>query len=205
MSIVLVGSTSGSVTLQEPAVAGTTVLDLPATSGTVLVGGTQNIPKSALPTGSVLQVVQTVKSDTFSMSSSTFADITGLSVSITPTSSSSKILVLFSTTLGILPTTAYSAGVRLLRGSTSIYIGDASGSRIRASGWVWNGPSSYNMYVLSGSFLDSPATTSSTTYKLQAASGYSGQTLSINRDPINADADYTGLVPSQITLMEIAA
>ena len=40
MSIVLVGSTSGSVTLQEPAVAGTTVLDLPATSGTVVVSGT---------------------------------------------------------------------------------------------------------------------------------------------------------------------
>ena len=207
MSIVLQGSTSGSVTLQEPAVAGTTVLTLPAVSGTILTTASsgQSIPKAALPTGSVLQVVQTVKSDTFSMSSSTFADITGLSVSITPTSSSSKILVLFSTTLGILPTTAYSAGVRLLRGSTSIYIGDASGSRIRASGWVWNATSAYNMYVLSGSFLDSPATTSSTTYKLQAASGYSGQTLSINRDPMNADADYTGLVPSQITLMEIAA
>jgi hypothetical protein len=40
MSIVLVGSSSGSITLQEPAVAGTTVLDLPATSGTVVVTGT---------------------------------------------------------------------------------------------------------------------------------------------------------------------
>jgi hypothetical protein len=39
MSIVLVGSTSGSITLQEPAVAGTTVLDLPATSGTLVVAG----------------------------------------------------------------------------------------------------------------------------------------------------------------------
>lgn len=205
MSIILQGSTSGSVTLQEPAIAGTTVLTLPATSGTVLVGGTQNIPKSALPTGSVLQVVQTVKSDTFSMSSTTFADITGLSVSITPTSSSSKILVLFSATVGIAQISAYSGGVRLVRGSTSIYVGDANGSRTQASGWVWNGSSTYNMYVLSGSFLDSPATTSSTTYKLQLASGYSGQLVYINRDPNNNDVNYTGVVPSQITLMEIAA
>jgi hypothetical protein len=42
MSLVLVGSTSGSVTLQEPAIAGTTVLDLPAASGTVMVSG--NMP-----------------------------------------------------------------------------------------------------------------------------------------------------------------
>jgi hypothetical protein len=59
MSIVLVGSTSGSITLQEPAVAGTTVLDLPAVSGTILTTASsgQSIPKAALPTGSVLQVV----------------------------------------------------------------------------------------------------------------------------------------------------
>ncbi len=59
MSIVLVGSTSGSVTLQEPAVAGTTVLTLPAVSGTLITTASsgQSIPKAALPTGSVLQVV----------------------------------------------------------------------------------------------------------------------------------------------------
>jgi len=207
MSIVLVGSTSGSITLQEPAVSGSTVLSLPAVSGTLITTGSsgQSIPKAALPTGSVLQVVQTVKSDTFSMSSTTFADITGLSVSITPTSSSSKILVLFSATVGIAQISAYSGGVRLVRGSTSIYVGDANGSRTQASGWVWNGSSTYNMYVLSGSFLDSPATTSSTTYKLQLASGYSGQLVYINRDPNNNDVNYTGVVPSQITLMEIAA
>ena len=59
MSIVLQGSTSGSITLQEPAVAGSTVLSLPATSGTLITTGSsgQSIPKAALPTGSVLQVV----------------------------------------------------------------------------------------------------------------------------------------------------
>jgi hypothetical protein len=64
MSIVLIGSTSGSCTLQEQAVAGTTVLTLPTTSGTVLTTASsgQSIPKAALPTGSVLQVVQSVNS-----------------------------------------------------------------------------------------------------------------------------------------------
>jgi hypothetical protein len=53
MSIVLVGSTSGSVTLQEPAVAGSTILDLPAASGTVMVSGNQpafSVSKSAAQT-----------------------------------------------------------------------------------------------------------------------------------------------------------
>ena len=59
MSIVLQGSTSGSCTLQEQAVAGTTTLTLPTTSGTLITTASsgQSIPKAALPTGSVLQVV----------------------------------------------------------------------------------------------------------------------------------------------------
>ena len=58
MSIVLVGSTSGSCTLQEQAVAGTTVLTLPTTSGTVLTSAS-SVTRSQLPVGSVLQVVST--------------------------------------------------------------------------------------------------------------------------------------------------
>jgi len=98
MSIVLVGSTSGSVTLQEPAVAGTTVLTLPAVSGTILTTGSsgQSIPKAALPTGSVLQVVQTYKTDSFSTNATSYTNVTGLSASITPTSATSKILVMVS-------------------------------------------------------------------------------------------------------------
>ena len=81
MSIVLVGSTSGSVTLQEPAVAGTTVLDLPAVSGTLITTASsgQSIPKAALPTGSVLQVVNATYSTTTSTTSGSFVD-TGLFV-----------------------------------------------------------------------------------------------------------------------------
>jgi len=87
MSIVLVGSTSGSCTLQEQAVAGNTTLTLPTISGTILTTGSsgQSIPKAALPTGSVLQVVNATYTTGASTTSTTYVN-TGLSASITPTS-----------------------------------------------------------------------------------------------------------------------
>ena len=190
MSIVLQGSTSGSVTLQEPAVAGSTVLTLPAVSGTVL---TTTSPKA----GNVLQVVQATYSTVASTTSGTFQD-TGLSASITPTSSSSKILVLTSM--------YYQSYV------TSGNARDTGGSFrfVRASTNIWT-PTNVTAYIDGGtgatlsfvpvnvwnlSYLDNPATTSATTYKVQFYA-ISGSTMSINPGGSNA--------PSTITLMEIAA
>jgi len=192
MSIVLQGSTSGSVTLQEPAVAGTTTLDLPAVSGTVLTTGSsgQSIPKAALPTGSVLQVVTSTSTSNNSTSGGVYAD-TGLTASITPTSSSSKILVLISATLGC---SGYNAGLngvanfQIVRGSTSIYVSVISTYNY-ASGS--GGISAVTPSALS--YLDSPATTSSTTYKLQYKNT-SGSSAYFNTDSGH----------STITLLEIA-
>jgi len=201
MSIVLVGSTSGSCTLQEQAVAGNTVLTLPTTSGTLITTGSsgQSIPKAALPTGSVLQVVSTTKTDTFSTSSTSYVDITGLSVSITPSSATSKIYVV----LSISGSESAGWGYQLVRGSTAICIGDSGGgSRRQASGGMsvrdTNGVNNGSV-----SYLDSPATTSSTTYKVQmyvpSSTGY------INRTFGDVDAAYTIRSASTITVMEIAA
>ena len=211
MSIVLVGSTSGSITLQEPAVAGSTVLDLPATSGTILTSAsaisassitTGTLPKAQLPTGSVLQVIQTVKTDTFSTTSTSFVDITGLSVSITPTSSSSKILVIAN--LQIQTTATSTIGCRLVRGATAIFVGDAAGSRPQASA-VTNVQSNYNWSGQSSmTFLDSPATTSATTYKVQIYEGQ-GNTGYVGRTFDDQNSNSSGRVPCQITVMEIAA
>jgi len=153
--------------------------------------------------GAVLQVVQTVKSDTFTTSSTSFTDITGLSVSITPTSASNRILVSFNTQIS-MEAGYYSGGIRLVRNSTSIYLGNQIGNRTPSSGWAWSDGQSYTMNTLSGYFLDSPATTSATTYKLQLVSGYSGFTVYLNRSAIDANFGYIGRVPSQITVMEIA-
>lgn len=189
-AIVVAGDTSGSVTLQAPAVAGTTVITLPATSGTMLTN------KSA---GTVLQVVSVTKTDTFSTASTTFVDITGLSVSITPTSSSSKILVF----TGITGTAtdvagAGATGYVLLRDSTIITQG-SSGGNSQFTGQLSNRNLGGSAHTLNHAitYLDSPATTSALTYKIQGRSATG--TLYINKD---VDDDRT---VSSITVMEIAA
>ena len=202
MSIVLVGSTSGSITLQEPAVAGTTVLTLPAVTGTVL---TTTSPKA----GNVIQVVSTTKTDTTSFASAntnTYVDITGMSVTITPTSATNKILVMY--TVGVSQSTTATIHIRLLRDSTSIGQGNASGNRLGDS-LVWRpigDQYAFDVGPLSSSFLDSPNTTSATTYKIAATLGstYSG-TFYLNRSWDDGNADYSGRTASTITVMEIAA
>jgi hypothetical protein len=150
-----------------------------------------------------VQVIQTVKTDTFTTTSSSFTDVTGLSVTITPTSASNKILVLYSSSLATIGG-QYSSGMRLVRNSTAIYIGDAAGSRVRASNMYWSDIGMvYDSAPVNGIFLDSPATTSATTYKLQIFSPYS-ETVYINRTQNDGDNGFICRVPSQITVMEIS-
>jgi hypothetical protein len=180
MSIVLVGSTSGSVTLQEPAVAGTTVLTLPAVTGTVL---TDTSPKA----GNVLQVVQGTTTTNTSTTSTSYVN-TSLSASITPSSSSSKILIIVSQNLFISDGIASGAmiDVNIVRASTQVIDFVAQLNRFPSTNAV-SGTYSYQ-------YLDSPSTTSATTYKTQFKSqtGASVQT------------QYASC-PSVITLLEIAA
>jgi hypothetical protein len=91
------------------------------------------ISTTKLGTGAVLQVVSTNKIDTFASSSiaNTFVDITGLSVSITPSSASNKILILATVNHGVDGIRA--TALKLVRNSTDIDIGTASGSRTVAS------------------------------------------------------------------------
>lgn len=199
MSIVLVGSTSGSVTLQEPAVAGTTVLDLPATSGTVLTSASQSIPKAALPTGSVLQVVQATTSTNVSVTTGGYTDTT-LSATITPTSSSSKILVLVNQQFVLSGGSGSQyGGVTLLRDSTIIfYPPEFSGLPAEYGLGTYGSPGFYGRALIN--YLDSPATTSATTYKTQ---GRPYVTTSSGTMVFQTDGDVDGT--STIILMEIAA
>ena len=181
MSIVLLGSTSGSVTLQEQAVSGTTVLTLPAVTGTVL---TDTSPKA----GNVIQVVSATTTTTVSVSNSTFVDTT-LTATITPTSATSKILVLVSQN-GMRKVSGQSLdniGIKLFRASTLI---------AHPAVFAAYTATSLNLYGLSCSlsYLDSPATTSATTYKTQIA----------NPDGSGAVSTQANNENSTITLMEIA-
>lgn len=209
-SIVVSGDTSGAVTISAPAVAGTTTLTLPSTSGTVLTTGSsgQVIPKAALPTGSVLQVVQAYITSVFSTTNNTaFVDITGLSVSITPTSASSKILVMAMLTDCSTDSATGDGMFQVLRGSTAIGNANSGGTApIMGYTSTYLAASSLITDAVVFNYLDSPATTSSTTYKVQCrlwsnnGSGLDG-TLYVGRRNNNSSF----ISPSSITLLEIAA
>ena len=155
--------------------------------------------------GGVLQVVTVNKLDTFTLSSTTFTDVTGLSVSITPTSSSSRILIFGSVFMGSNGDFAY---IRLMRDSTAIDIGDAAGSRPRVTGdmgYVDATNQPYNAGQTPIAYIDSPATTSAVTYKIQLRSGSSAFAVYINRTAADRDtANYDSRGPSNLVLMEIA-
>ena len=194
-NLTILGDTSGSVVLQAPAIAGSTTLTLPATSGTVLTNRTA---------GCVLQVVSTTKTDTFSTTSSSYVDVTGLSVSITPTNVTSKILI---TGLVNFAASADTGFFRLVRDSTAICVGDAAGIRVQATAQQRNNPDSADADAASVNFLDSPNTTSSVTYKIQLASPTpSGSyTTRVNSAADDANQTNRARTASTITVMEIAA
>lgn len=156
-------------------------------------------------TGSVLQVVSTTKTDTFSAQSASLVDITGLNVTITPSASSSKILVMVQ--CHIVGTDS-NLRLQLLRGSTAIYQGDASGSRGRSSMvGLYDSASGTGAYGAGANhvhFLDSPNTTSATTYKLQGSVLTGSAIFYIGRTQYDGDNLNATRVPSTITVMEIA-
>jgi hypothetical protein len=123
-----------------------------------------------------------------------------LSVSITPTNSSNKILVIYDLMTG--ETSNQFPMIRLVRDSTAISIGAASGSRAQVSSVAWGSGSNNTSNMQSMNFLDSPSTTSSTTYKLQTIANASQQVY-INRVARDDDASYEPRGVSSITVMEI--
>lgn len=149
--------------------------------------------------GTVLQVVSTHKTDTFTTTSTTYTDITGLSATITPTSTNSKIFVM-SHLMGDT-SAAEATTVQLVRGSTAIGNAAASGNRTvsmtTVSTFETNRPSSTSFF-----YLDSPSTTSSTTYKVQIRT-HTG-TAYVNLSQADGDGGNWPRSTSSITLMEIA-
>ena len=183
MSLVLQSSGGGSVTIQEPATASNFTQTLPASDGTIL---TTSSPQS----GSVIQVVNATFGTVFTTNSSTYTDC-GLTASITPKFSTSKILV-FVNLCGVSKATGNTAfNAKLVRNSTDIL-------QIEGIAGFNNTTTDNNIGSVSTSYLDSPATTSATTYKVQVQSGANIAVVRINNTYILGST-------STITLMEIAA
>ena len=143
---------------------------------------------AAIATGKVLQVVNANYGTLTNSTTSTWSD-TGLTASITPSSASNKILV-FANMIGLSKNGADTyMGLRLLRGASEIFLFETQAGYTAGSGFNSWGSDALN-------YLDSPSTTSSTTYKVQFRNVPATGTVTVN--------DGSGLNGSTITLMEIA-
>ena len=145
------------------------------------------------------QVLQATKTDTFTTAAAVWTDITDLSIAITPTLATSKILV-FMNVNGIGVAGASGAWVKIVRDSTSIAIGDAAGSRQQASNANYDSDAGSST-PFSTVWIDEPATTSAVTYKVQGFA-QTTNTLYVNRTQADSDAVGYARTVSTITVME---
>ena len=136
--------------------------------------------------------------------SQTWTDITGLTLAITPVATSSKIL-LFATINGMGTAGTTRLITRFMRDTTAISVGAAASNRPLASfGKLYDG-GGRSLKSTSGTFLDSPSSTSALTYKIQGYSTESAATVYVNRSQTDSDdASYERTV-SSITALEVLA
>ena len=171
----------------------------------VTVNGTSNDlgASETISAGKILQVVSVTKTSAFFITvNNSFTDITGLTLNITPSATSSKIHIFVDTQM---------SGnelffVQLVRGSTAICIGDSdSSNRVECSqGGAFQSSNNDKVSVFSLNHVDSPNTTSATTYKLQCQIYGTSKTLTVNRTFNDSDSTFTGRGASTITAYEIA-
>ena len=171
------------------------LLNLGMGSVSTVVGG--------LGAPTILQVVSTTKTDTFSTTSTSFADVTGLTASITPASTSSKIMAFITMSSGSDATRF--VNLRLMRDAVPISVGDAAGSRSQSSSFYFHdfaAGDNAEMHNAAINFLDSPATTSAVTYKMQLKTN--AGTIYVNRTAADGNDANNPRLASTITLMEVA-
>jgi hypothetical protein len=158
--------------------------------------------------GGILQVKSATKTDTQSINNgSTYEEVTGLSVTLTPSSASNKVLILVQLSVGLGSSGIASALIK--RNGTSIGIGDQVGSsRSRVTIGMDNGTGfGDGVMSLHGQFLDAPASTSALTYKVHASMHGTNNDLYINIADASSSSDSTNnfVAISTITAMEIAS
>jgi hypothetical protein len=165
---------------------------------------------AAGPAGIGSNVVQTVKTDTFTTSSTSFTDVTGLTATITPSSATSKILVIanVSFSISVPGSSGRAAQIRLTGGGADTYVGNAAGSRLAvaaqtgenftASHDVSRGEQNATLV-----YVSSPNTTSPVTFKVQMRQN--DGTGVVNRTGNDTDSVYYSRTPSSITAIEVAA
>ena len=163
--------------------------------------------------GLLLAHAYAVKTDTANTDSVTYVDIPGLSVTMTPASTSSRFFINYNVAFSVR-SSKYSGGIRIVKvvgGSTTtdIYLGDASGNRSRGSNFRWSdnaGNSGLNSESMGGTIIHHPNTTSAVTFKLQFNNSYStGNYSYVNYSAGDNDNINHYRVPSSISVLEFAS
>lgn len=161
------------------------------------------VPHAKMPTGSVLQVVYAETDTRQSETATSYTDLTGMTATITPSSTSNKILVQVCLNMG-MQNSGMNLSCRLLRGSTNIFAGTDTSMK---QGFVQTecGITGYQYEIknFTATTLDAPSTASAVTYKVQAVVNTAAGTWYMNRNHYNT-ADQ-GTTKSSITLTEIVA
>ena len=172
-----------------------------ASGATITNSGTA----SGLGGGKVLQILQTQKTDTQNGNADSWVTVTGLTQAITPSATSSKILVMISLTYqGPTSNNARFKMVRTAPSLTDICVSDASGNRLPAYAMM-NRDASQGMDVACMVFLDEPSTTSAVTYGAQCRATYDTQTWYINDAATSSNSTAYSKGVSTITCIEIGA
>ena len=152
--------------------------------------------------GGIIQLVSITKTDPFNTQSTSYTDVTGLSATINVQSANSKVFVLITACGNTNGSKGYG---QIVRGSTPIAIGDADGSKVRATFDMNNGGSGNRGQSYVAQTLDSPGVTGNVTYKLQVRHENGSGDVFINRIADTNDNAVNGRYSSTITLMEICA
>ena len=157
--------------------------------------------------GGIIQVVSVTKTDTFSesLNQGVISSDTGLNVTITPSSNSNKILIIASVSMSCSNDNRNT--ILLYKGGSVVSdaIGDTSGSRTRVSSASFNSATSF-MSHLSLNFLDSPSTTSATTYGIRLNHGRNNPaTVYMNRADDQGSGSDRHVAASFITAMEVSS
>lgn len=176
-------SGTGTLTIASPNTNTDRTLTLPDNSGVLL----SNATTAGFPAGSVLQVVYGSTSTQVANTTTTYTD-TGLTATITPTSATSKILVLVTQSCYKTPSPTSAVNIKLFRGATDL------GQFIKDE--CYTGTTLANVSTAAFQKLDTPSTTSPTTYKTQFANAASASSAIVQVDNVGV---------STITLMEISA
>jgi len=188
-----------------PYVAGTDlVADWPTDSQTLAEAIADGLDDAGL----FGQIVQTVKTDTFTTTSSSYTPVTGLTATITPASNTNQILIIASIPLGVGVGGGDAAHLRLTGGNAANAIGDAASNReqtfMSAGFGADSHPNGFGVLFSTGVYLDSPATTSAVTYGVEVRQ-VGSTTVYINRSADDADATYRGRNIATLTVLEVKA